>query len=802
MRIAYHNPWVNSAENQTYMSMAEAAQRIGVELVACVDEKDIEACRPDFVMTVASSVAKITDFPTYLTVHEPKALFLEQPQRMRNLFSFDGYLTVSESLVGFIRDFCAGVGRWEDDPGFCYLTPQTSALRCDWDSPDLAARLRVVYFGTNWNRRMPLLFRALDPMGILRIQGPEASWAADGYASYAGPAAFDGIGPQRAYAECGIGLVLMDERWQREDVISNRVFEISSVGAVSICPDMPWTRKWFGDSVFYFDARRPMREIAEQVRTHHAFCRSNPGIARMMGQEARRIFETHFTAERLLSNAVAYHHRKTAERERLLAAMPPAPRISVVLRCGGRSIDFVRRAVSSIRRQTFGAFTVILAKYRDIDLSSIVADRGGAIAAFDEFLIEGGGRSEMLWAGLNRIASPYFAVLDDDDFWMSDHFEWLFRAGRRVDAEFDIAFSGRIDFDTPSAYNYGTQLAYRNIGLFGFRSKIVDAWHVAGAIGTNCFVARTDLLSGEMLVAPSMRTAEDSLLINLVSRRSKPIFSWRPTAFYRPSAADASNWKDDENRVGDELSFALRAGLMWSPRWLMDAAFEMPNLVWNAAKHKRGNAVMGEQMDRLTAGHAGATGPRGIGARPGVVGFVSEGPYAKLNPGRYVAIFLIAPSNPADAMPPNDATEPVGEAEVAVMAAGGGSLASGRFFRDDAELELRFVIDDTLLDWPIDMRVFSFGRAAFTVASICLHQDLTEPVVEAPPPVGEPEFVESSPVAEEPRVISQPIQVPDPGPSAELEALRAEIDALRRSTSWRVTAPIRRLVTLARGGRR
>jgi hypothetical protein len=236
----------------------------------------------------------------------------------------------------------------------------------------------------------------------------------------------------------------------------------------------------------------------------------------------------------------------------------------VVVRCGGRSIDFVRRAVSSIRRQTFGSFTVILAKYRDIDLSSIVADHGGAVAAFDEFLIEGGGRSEMLWAGLNRIASPYFAVLDDDDFWMSDHFEWLFRAGRRVDAEFDIAFSGRIDFDAPSAYNYGTQLAYRNIGLFGFGSKIVDAWHVAGAIGTNSFVARTELLSGEMLAAPAMRTAEDSLLINLVSWRSKPIFSWRPTAFYRPSAADASNWMDDENRVSDELSFALRAGLMWS----------------------------------------------------------------------------------------------------------------------------------------------------------------------------------------------------------------------------------------------
>jgi hypothetical protein len=416
MRIAYHNPWANASENQAYMSMAEAARRIGIDLVACMDEIEIEACQPDFVLTVASSVPKITDFPTYLTVHEPKALFLEQPVRMRNMLSFDGYLTISDSLVRFIKDVCAGTGRIED-PGFCYLTPQITDLRCDWTHQALADRLRVIYFGTNWNRRMPVLFRALDSMGILRIRGPEASWAMDGYASYDGPAEFDGIGPQRAYAEAGIGLALMDERWLREDVISNRIFEISSVAAVSICPDMSWTRKWFGESVLYFDASRPMREVAEQIKAHYLFCKANPATAAAMGEAARQVFEAHFSAEKLIANAVAYHQHKTTQRERHLAAMATAPRISVVVRCGGRELNVLQRAIDSIRRQSFGTFTVILAKYRDIDVSAITANPGGAIAAFESFLIEGGGRAQMLWAGLQRIATPYFAVLDDDDFW-------------------------------------------------------------------------------------------------------------------------------------------------------------------------------------------------------------------------------------------------------------------------------------------------------------------------------------------------------------------------------------------------
>jgi hypothetical protein len=778
MRVAYHNPWVNSSENQIYMSMAEAGRRIGINLIACADEKDIAACRPDFVLTVASSVAKITDFPTYLTVHEPPALFLEQPQRMRNLFSFDGYLTVSDSLVRFIKDFCAGVGRAEE-PGFCYLTPQVCDLRCDWTRADLPDTLRVVYFGTNWNSRMPVLFRALDSMGILHIQGPEKSWAFARYASYRGPADFDGIAPQRAYAAHGIGLALLDDRWRREDVISNRIFEISSVGAVSICPDIPWTRKWFGDSVFYFDADRPLREVADRVRECHAFCRDNPAVAQAMGQAARRTFETHFAAETMLSNAVAYHARKTTERERARAAMPPQQRISVVLRCGGRSVDVLRRAVDSIRCQTFGSFTVILAKYRDLDLSAITQDRSGAIAGFDEFLIEGGGRAEMLWAGLRRIDAPYFAVLDDDDFWLSDHFEWLFRAGWRVQADFDIAFSGQVDFDHPSAYDYGTQLAYRNIGRFGFAAKIVDAWQIAGAIGTNTFVARTDLLTEEMLTAPSMRSAEDSLLIALVSRRSKPIFSWRPTAFYRPHAEDGSNWQEDEQRGADELSFALRSGLMWSPRWLVDAAFEMTDLVWRFGKHRPGSAPLGEQMDRLVAGPAGQSGPRGFSTRPGVRGLVSEGPRAKLKPGRYLAVFLIAPSEPGAAMPPHAGADPAGAAEIVAAVQDGPYLAHSTFASDDAEIVLRFSVDEALADAPIELRVFAYGNTAFTVNSIGLHRDLAAPesgTARLPPP---------RPVA----------------PSGNEAALRAEIAAIRASTSWRLTAPLRALVRHARGAR-
>jgi len=575
MRIAYHNPWKNASETQNAMCMVAAGRAIGVTVVPCADEHAIEACAPDFVLSVTAGVAKVTDFPTYLTVHVPIPVMIDIGVCFRNLYSYDGYLTVSDSLARVIRDVTFGAGTYEPEPGFCYLTPQISSLACDWDAPDRAQRLKIAYFGTNWNARMPGLFRGLDPLGILAIHGPEHAWRPEGYRSYAGPVPFDGIGPQRVYAETGIGLAIMDEQWLREDVISSRIFEISSVGAVAICPDMPWTRKWFGDAVLYFNASGTVAEMVAEIGAHHAFCLADPAAAKLLGQRARAIFEQHFAAEHMLRNAIAYHHRKQAERVARIAAMAPSPPITVVIRCGGRDIGTLRRAVDSVRRQGFGRFTVLLAKYRDIDLTAITSERGGAIDGFDEFLIEGGGRAQMLFAGVKRVATPYFAVLDDDDFWLSDHMEALFRAGRRVRPDFDMAFAAQLAIDH-RVEHWPQLVTTRSIHRFGYETPVTDSIALVNWIGINSFVARRDLLTDDMLTLPDMRTAEDSLLICLLAWRSKPIFSYRPTACYRVDAADGSHWETDPQRFADETSLGLRMGTAYAPSWLAGDSLGTP----------------------------------------------------------------------------------------------------------------------------------------------------------------------------------------------------------------------------------
>lgn len=576
MKIAYYNPYVNSAENQIFASMQEAGRKIGLTLAECADDRAIDAFDPEFVLSVTAQVPKVTHHPTYLAMHEPKASIFSYDAKFPNILSYDGYLTISDTLVRFIRDFTFGVGRSED-PGFFYLTPQRLDLAVDWDRIAGSGGLRMAYFGTNWESRMPRLLDRLDGMGVLRIHGPRAAWEARNHRGYCGPVPFDGRGPQGVYAECGAGLVLLDSKWQAEDIISNRIFEIASVGALAICPDIPWIRKWFGDSVLYFHPDAPPADIARKIGADLEACNAAPERARAMADRARQIFEQDFTAERMLQNLVAYHRRKQAEAGTRLAEIGPAPQISVVVRCGGRPVDSVRRAVGSITRQTYGRFHIILARYRDIDLSAIRHEAEAAGCSVQEIPIEGGGRAATLFGALRRVETEYFAVLDDDDMLMPDHFEHLFAAGRRSSERFDVAFSGTMD--TGVAVDLGAHTpCNRVISRFGYTAPVRDAWDLLAPIHLGSLVARTDLLTPALLQTPDMKTAEDSVLVATVSRRSRPVFSYKPTFLYAVASEGHSNWRHDPDRQMDEISLAIRCGLALAPSWSSDAPSISPHI--------------------------------------------------------------------------------------------------------------------------------------------------------------------------------------------------------------------------------
>ena len=97
-----------------------------------------------------------------------------------------------------------------------------------------------------------------------------------------------------------MGLVLLSADYLRDDVISKSDLRDHERWSSRDLSRFLCIRKWFRNSVFYFDATRSVALIAEKIHSHYEFCRNNPGTVQGMASRARAVFEQQFSAERML----------------------------------------------------------------------------------------------------------------------------------------------------------------------------------------------------------------------------------------------------------------------------------------------------------------------------------------------------------------------------------------------------------------------------------------------------------------------------------------------------------------------
>src|SRR5262249_17940414 len=129
-RIGFLNPWREKAENQAFASLRIAARRIGHELIQVTNSDEIVQAGLDFVLATASTQPKTTAVPTFGVIHEPRQRYWESKSYFENLLTYDGYLTISDTLERFLKALCAGAGR-SPHVGFYFNTPQRQVLTCN-----------------------------------------------------------------------------------------------------------------------------------------------------------------------------------------------------------------------------------------------------------------------------------------------------------------------------------------------------------------------------------------------------------------------------------------------------------------------------------------------------------------------------------------------------------------------------------------------------------------------------------------------------------------------------------------------
>jgi glycosyltransferase involved in cell wall biosynthesis len=271
-----------------------------------------------------------------------------------------------------------------------------------------------------------------------------------------------------------------------------------------------------------------------------------------MANRARRIFEERFALEKLLRNVIALHE------ERMEPVQPEAglPLVSVVVRCGGRPPEILRRAISSLAAQTHRPIELVLVVYTDFDPAGALADSEAAFPAVQVRRVPGGDRSTTLWTGLRASTGDYIAYLDDDDEWMPEHLSELLRCAR-AHPDSRLVYSGLIrDYLEPFVTGQGNAET-RQVLKMPVEGPSQDLLEQMGQIPPAGLLIDRSLLDPWLLRDPGLATGEDSFLLGSLLSKTRAVFDYRATVIAHESA-DGSNWRDHELRHEHEAALRLR----------------------------------------------------------------------------------------------------------------------------------------------------------------------------------------------------------------------------------------------------
>lgn len=338
-RYAVVKPWpdIQAAEDENIARLKITSRAMGLECIV-VDPEGVRLDPPynmvteqdvDFVINLHFETPKAYNAFSFVALWNPIRFFREWGYRRysRHLMTHDDFLSCSST--------------WADDHVLRMLHNDPTRLPACFTmyhslsepviEPTLGER-KVFYAGINWERldkkkkgRHQDLLRCLDKDGVLRIHGPKLFsgvnvW--EGYDCYVGPLPFDGVSVVHAIAQAGISLVFSSDAHKESELMSNRLFESMAAGAVIICDENPFARKFLGDRLLYVDSLAPMQQVREQILAHLAWIKANPQEALAKARAAQAVFRERFTLDRSLA---AIYGQLDSRKRQLAKLYAPAP---------------------------------------------------------------------------------------------------------------------------------------------------------------------------------------------------------------------------------------------------------------------------------------------------------------------------------------------------------------------------------------------------------------------------------------------------------------------------------------------
>lgn len=309
-------PEIKTAEDECIARLKIAAEAIGAECFEIsadghrLDQPDVKISQKsvDFVIHLHYDTPKNYDAFSFVALWNPINFFLEwgYARTSRNLTTHDDFLSCSSDaadhhVARMVR------GTLTHLPPKFHLYHSTAAIV----HPPSLGDGKLLYVGINWEAisggksRHQEVLKILDKSGLLRIFGPHIFqgvqvWA--GYDSYVREVPFDGTSLINEISKAGAALVLSSQSHKEAALMSNRLFESIAAGALVICDENPFAKKFFGDSLLYIDSRSSPEEMVTDIKRHLAWAQTHSVQALGMIEKAQAIFREKFNLTKNLSD--------------------------------------------------------------------------------------------------------------------------------------------------------------------------------------------------------------------------------------------------------------------------------------------------------------------------------------------------------------------------------------------------------------------------------------------------------------------------------------------------------------------
>lgn len=368
-------PDIKTAEDECIARLKIAAANFGIECIEIhADGRTLESPHHiitkkdvDFVLHLHYDTPKLYDAFSLVALWNPMQFYHEwgYARTSRNLLTHDDFVSCSsqsadDHVSRLIRNKATHL------PPLFNLYHSVAYIV---HSPSLGD-FKLFYAGINWDAlrggvsRHQVLLQKLDKTGDLRIFGPTIFQGVrvwKGYQSYVREIPFDGISMIDEISKAGIALVLSSQAHKDSELMSNRLFESVAAGALVICDENNFAKKFFGDALLYVDSRCSVEDIASTIDTHVQWVKNNPSLALEMVKKSQSIFREKFSLNQNLKDLyLGLSQRKQQLIERQNPADAHQASVCLYLLMPEYSEQILNKHIESASSQTYKNFVAVL----------------------------------------------------------------------------------------------------------------------------------------------------------------------------------------------------------------------------------------------------------------------------------------------------------------------------------------------------------------------------------------------------------------------------------------------------------